>query len=40
MQVKKTFEGSKEIVQEDTEAPRIAKPKETLSPMKNPNFRS
>ena len=34
MEVKKTFKGNKEIVQEGSEAPGMAKPKETQSPVK------
>jgi len=38
MQVKKTFKGNKEILQEGFEAPRMAKPKETQSPMNKTNL--
>ena len=34
MQVKKTFKGNKEIVQEGYEAPRMANPKKNQSPTK------
>lgn len=34
MQVKKTFKENKEIVKEGSEAPRMAKPNDIESPMK------
>jgi len=38
MQVKKTFKGNKEIVKEGSEAPQMAKPKETQIYMNETKF--
>ena len=40
MQVKNTFKGNKEIVQEGSKAPGMSKPRENQIPMKETKIRS